>query len=220
VDELGGERIDIVRWNDSLQVLIPYALQPAVVEEVFLYPKLGRAIVLVKDDQLSLAIGRRGQNVRLASKLVGWDIDIMTHDELNVVIEKAEGWFSLLPNVTSEMVEGFIEEGFLSYEDITYMEPAQLAEMTGLTEGQAEDLVAFAEEAAEQVEQEKLAQQELAASQEDDEDAVPTPMAVAKPKVSEFDSLFSDSPAETVEPAAPVAEGETVVADEDTSIKE
>jgi hypothetical protein len=100
------------------------------------------------------------------------------------------------------------------------MEPAQLAEMTGLTEGQAEDLVAFAEEAAEQVEQEKLSQQEMAASQEDDEDAVRSPVAVAKPKVSEFDSLFSDSPAETVEPAAPVAEGETVVADEDTSIKE
>ena len=94
VDELGGERIDIVRWNDSLQVLIPNALQPAQIEEVFLYPRLGRAIVLVKEDQLSLAIGRRGQNVRLASKLVGWDIEIMTHDELNEGIERAEGWFS------------------------------------------------------------------------------------------------------------------------------
>ena len=71
VDELGGERIDIVRWNDSLQVMIPNALQPAQIEEVFLYSRLGRAIVLVKEDQLSLAIGRRGQNVRLASKLVG-----------------------------------------------------------------------------------------------------------------------------------------------------
>src|SRR5581483_9225301 len=70
VDELGGERIDIVRWNDSLQVLIQYALQPATIEEVMLYPRLGRAIVLVQEDQLSLAIGRRGQNVRLASKLV------------------------------------------------------------------------------------------------------------------------------------------------------
>ena len=68
VDELGGERIDIVRWNDSLQVLIPNALQPAQIEEVFLYPRLGRAIVLVKEDQLSLAIGRRGQNVRLAQQ--------------------------------------------------------------------------------------------------------------------------------------------------------
>ena len=93
VDELSGERIDIVRWNDSLQVLIPNALQPATIEEVFLYPRLGRAIVLVKEDQLSLAIGRRGQNVRLASKLVGWDIEIMTHDELNEGIERAEGWF-------------------------------------------------------------------------------------------------------------------------------
>src|SRR5205085_9971818 len=103
VDELGGERIDIVRWNDSLQVMIPNALQPAQIEEVFLYPRLGRAIVLVKEDQLSLAIGRRGQNVRLASKLVGWDIEIMTLDELNESIERAVGWFNQIPGVTEEM---------------------------------------------------------------------------------------------------------------------
>ena len=78
VDELAGERIDIVRWNDSLQVLVPNAMQPADVEDVILCPMLGRVIVLVRDDQLSLAIGKRGQNVRLASKLVGWDIEVMT----------------------------------------------------------------------------------------------------------------------------------------------
>src|SRR5256714_1335778 len=109
VDELGGERIDIVRWNDSLQVMIPNALQPAAIEEVFLYPRLGRAIVLVKEDQLSLAIGRRGQNVRLASKLCGWDIEIMTHDEYNEEITKAVDWFAALPEVTDEQVEAFIE---------------------------------------------------------------------------------------------------------------
>ena len=114
VDELGGERIDIVRWNDSLQVLIPNALQPAQIEEVFLYHRLGRAIGLVKEDQLSLAIGRRGQNVRLGSKLVGWDIEIMTHDELNEGIERAEGWFSKLPDITDEQVEAYITDGFLS----------------------------------------------------------------------------------------------------------
>src|SRR3954470_1789596 len=119
IDELNGERIDIVRWNDSMQVMIPNALQPAQIEEVFLYPRLGRAIVLVKEDQLSLAIGRRGQNVRLASKLVGWDIEIMTHDELNEGIERAENWFLQIPNVTPEQVEVFIEEGFLSYDDLT-----------------------------------------------------------------------------------------------------
>ncbi|HVJ68520.1 MAG TPA: transcription termination factor NusA, partial [Caulifigura sp.] len=74
VEELGGERIDIVRWNDNLQVLIPNALQPAETEDVILCPMLGRVIVLVREDQLSLAIGKRGQNVRLGSKLVGWDI--------------------------------------------------------------------------------------------------------------------------------------------------
>src|SRR5262249_43224723 len=151
VDELGGERIDIVRWNDSLQVLIPNALQPAAVEEVFLYPRLGRAIVLVKEDQLSLAIGRRGQNVRLASKLVGWDIEIMTHEEYNEELEKAVGWFSEIPGVQEEMVEAFIEEGFLSYDDLTFLEPAQLAELGGVTEEMAEEIIEFAEEAAERV---------------------------------------------------------------------
>jgi transcription termination/antitermination protein NusA len=153
VDELGGERIDIVRWNDSLQVMIPNALQPAQIEEVFLYPRLGRAIVLVKEDQLSLAIGRRGQNVRLASKLVGWDIEIMTHDELTDGIDRAVHWFTQVPGATDELVESFIQEGFLSYDDLTFLEPAQLAELAGVTEEQAEDMIAFCEEAAERVEE-------------------------------------------------------------------
>jgi N utilization substance protein A len=157
VDELGGERIDIVRWNDSLQVMIPNALQPAQIEEVFLYPRLGRAIVLVKEDQLSLGIGRRGQNVRLASKLVGWDIEIMTLDELNEGIEKAENWFKQIPGTTDSMVETFIEEGFLSYDDLTFMEPAQLAELAGVTEDVAEGFIAYAEEAAKRVEEETKA---------------------------------------------------------------
>jgi N utilization substance protein A len=157
VDELAGERIDIVRWNDSLQVLIPNSLQPAQIEEVFLYQRLGRAIVLVKEDQLSLAIGRRGQNVRLASKLVGWDIEIMTHDELNESIDKAVNYFSQLPHATDEMVEAFIEEGFLSYDDLTFLEPIQLAELAGVTEEQAAEMIDFAEEAAERVEEENKA---------------------------------------------------------------
>ena len=167
VEELGGvERIDIVRWNDSLQVLIPNALQPATVEEVFLYPRLGRAIVLVKEDQLSLAIGRRGQNVRLASKLVGWDIEIMTHEELNEGIERAEGWFRQIPGVSDELVEAFIEEGFLSYDDLTFLEPAQLAELAGVTEEQADEMIVFAEGAAEQVEEENRLAREAAAKAE------------------------------------------------------
>jgi len=152
VDELNGERIDIVRWNDSLQVMIPNALQPAEIEEVFLYQRPGRAIVLVREDQLSLAIGRRGQNVRLASKLVGWDIEIMTHDELNDSIEKAETWFRTIPHVSDEMVEAFIEEGFMSFDDLSFCDPADLVEMSGVTEEQADEIVQYAEQMAEKVE--------------------------------------------------------------------
>jgi N utilization substance protein A len=153
--ELNEERIDIVRWNDSLQVMIPNALQPATIEEVMLYPRIGRAIVLVKEDQLSLAIGRRGQNVRLASKLVGWDIEIMTHEELAEAIERAENWFRQIPELTDEMVEVFIEQGFLYYDELTYLEPAQMSELIDVNEEQATAIIAFAEEAAEKVEEEE-----------------------------------------------------------------
>lgn len=146
IEELNGERIDIVRWNDALQVLIPNALQPAQISEVFTYQKLGRAIVLVTDDQLSLAIGRRGQNVRLASKLVGWDIEIMTHDELGEALERAERWFGQLPHATPELTTALIEEGFLSYNDLTMTDAAELAGFSGLTEEQADEVVMYAEE--------------------------------------------------------------------------
>ncbi len=205
VDELGGERIDIVRWNDSLQVLIPNSLQPANVEEVFLYPRLGRAIVLVKEDQLSLAIGRRGQNVRLASKLVGWDIEIMTHDELTDGIERATGWFLGIPGVSEEMVEAFIEEGFLSFDDLTFLEPAQLGELAGIDEDQADEIIAYAEEAAEQVEEEARA----AGPGEGRRKEIP-----AQPTSRQaFENLFADKPAESGG-EAPVEEGAAPQAEE------
>src|SRR5262249_12937530 len=90
-------------------------------------------------------------------KLVGWDIEIMTHDELNEGIERAENWFRQIPEVSDELVEAFIEEGFLSYDDLTFLEPAQMAELAGITEEQATNLIAFAEAAAERVEEETQA---------------------------------------------------------------
>jgi transcription termination/antitermination protein NusA len=150
VDELGGERIDIVRWNESLQVLIPNALQPAEIDEVMLCHLLGRAIVLVRDDQLSLAIGRRGQNVRLASKLVGWDIEIMTAEELDEVIEKAVKAFEKIEIVETELAERLVEQGILSFDDLSVMEISDLVNtIDGLTEEQAVEIVARAEVLAE-----------------------------------------------------------------------
>jgi N utilization substance protein A len=168
IEELNGERIDIVRWNDALQVLIPNALQPAQISDVFTYPRLGRAIVLVTDDQLSLAIGRRGQNVRLASKLVGWDIEIMTHDELAEALERAERWFGQLPHASPELTNSLIEEGFLSYNDITMTDAAGLSEFTGLPEPEADEVVMYAEEYADAMDksvEEERRQAEEAAEQ-------------------------------------------------------
>jgi len=151
VDELGGERIDIVRWNESLQVLIPNALQPAEIDEVMLCQLLGRAIVLVREDQLSLAIGRRGQNVRLASKLVGWDIEIMTSEELDELIEKAVASFTRIDEVDTDLAEKLVEQGILSYDDLSVMEISDLTNtIEGLTEEQAMEIVARAETLAEE----------------------------------------------------------------------
>ena len=152
VEELGGERIDIVRWNDDLQVLVPNALQPAEVDEVILCQMLGRGIVLVREDQLSLAIGRRGQNVRLASKLCGWDIEIMTREELDQQIERAIAGFSSIEGLDESVAERLVGEGFLSYDDLSVIEPDDLMEMGGLTAEQVDAIVLEAEERASQVE--------------------------------------------------------------------
>ncbi len=90
VDELNGEKIDIIRWDDDLEVFVPNTLKPAEVTGILLSPENNVATVVVPDDQLSLAIGKRGQNVRLASKLAGWDIDIITEEELERERERDE----------------------------------------------------------------------------------------------------------------------------------
>ena len=176
VDELAGERIDIVRWSDDPEVLIPNALQPAEVEQVLLCHMIGRAIVLVREDQLSLAIGRRGQNVRLASKLCGWDIEIMTADELEEQIERAVVGFCELDGMTEELAQRLVEQGYLSYDDLSVIEPDELCKMGNLTEEQVELLVEQAEAKAEVAERaaaeerrrqkEKDAREQAAANQQ------------------------------------------------------
>jgi len=153
VDELAGERIDIVRWDEDPEVLIPNALQPAAVEQVLLCDMLGRAIVLVREDQLSLAIGRRGQNVRLASKLCGWDIEIMTADELEDQIERAVMGFSALDGVDEEVAQRLVEQGYLSYDDLSVIEPDDLMSLGELTAEQVDMIVEQGEAKAEDAEQ-------------------------------------------------------------------
>ncbi len=205
-DELAGERIDIVRWNDDMNVFIPNALQPAECEETILCRMLGKAIVLVKEDQLSLAIGRRGQNVRLASKLAGWDIEIMTRDELDEEIDRAVQGFASIEGIEPELAERLVGEGFLTYDELSTIEPDVLMEMGGLSEEQVQSIVAQAEAKAEEAEkqaamqrrqQRELERQEAANQQGAESDAAPaseSSEAVAEPADGPTTGAATDSP--------------------------
>jgi N utilization substance protein A len=199
VEELGGERIDIVRWNDDLQVLVPNALQPAEVDEVILCQMLGRGIVLVREDQLSLAIGRRGQNVRLASKLCGWDIEIMTREELDQQIERAIAGFSSIDGLDESVAERLVGEGFLSYDDLSVIEPEDLMEMGDLTAEQVDAIVAEAEVRASQV--------EAAAADERRKQREAERIAKATADADAADALAAQQPTESA--AAPASESAT-----------
>ena len=118
VDELGGEKIDIVRWNESSQVLVANALMPAKISEIALCFELGRATVVVEEDQLSLAIGKHGQNVRLAARLTGWDIDILTPNEYNQGIERLTNCVKSVKGADDIVVDKLIALGVISVLDV------------------------------------------------------------------------------------------------------
>ena len=118
VDELGGEKIDIVRWNESSQVLVSNALMPAKVSEIALCFELGRATVVVDEDQLSLAIGKHGQNVRLAARLTGWDIDILTPVEYNQGVEMLADFVKTVEGADETVVDKLIALGVISISDL------------------------------------------------------------------------------------------------------
>lgn len=141
VDELGGEKIDIVRWNESSQILIGNALKPAEVTEVALCFELGRATVVVNEDQLSLAIGKRGQNVRLAARLTGWDVDILTPAEFQAGVQRLDQTLKSIEGVTQEMVDKIIALGLIDVRDIDEVGIGPLMEEVGIAEEMAQRVV-------------------------------------------------------------------------------
>src|SRR5580658_4056650 len=141
VDELAGEKIDIVRWNESSQVLISNALKPAEVAEVALCFELGRATVVVNEDQLSLAIGKRGQNVRLAARLTGWDIDILTPTEFSNGTQRLDQTLKQIAGITKEMIDKVIVLGLIDVRDLEEVGVGPLMEELGLDEATAQAVV-------------------------------------------------------------------------------
>ena len=163
VDEVNGEKIDIVLWNESSQVLISNAVRPAAVEEVSLCFELGRATIIVREDQLSLAIGKRGQNVRLAAKLTGWDIDILTPTEFAKGLEILGETLRPIAGVTDELLDKIGALGMISVFDIEELGPQMLVEELGLAEELSEEICAAASARARIVEEERAVEAAKAA---------------------------------------------------------
>ncbi len=157
VDELGGEKIDIVRWNESSQVLITNSLKPAEVKETFLCFELGRATVIVEEDQLSLAIGKRGQNVRLAARLTGWDIDILTPAEYDKNVEQLEHTLKTVVGVEDVMLDKMLALGLISLSDVAEVGQEPLVTELGVPEDLAKRIIEVAAEAAERIAVEETA---------------------------------------------------------------
>jgi N utilization substance protein A len=158
VNELQGEKIDIIPWSPDAATFIVNALQPAEVMKVVLDEDSTRIEVVVPDDQLSLAIGRRGQNVRLASQLTGWDIDILTEAEESERRQKEfnerTAMFMNALDVDETVAQLLASEGFRTVEEIAFVDPQELAMIEGFDEETAGELQARAQGHLDQIEAE------------------------------------------------------------------
>ncbi|HED53598.1 MAG TPA: transcription termination/antitermination protein NusA [Phycisphaerales bacterium] len=171
VDELNGEKIDIVRWNESSQILIQNALKPAEIQEVNLCFELGRATVVVRDDQLSLAIGKRGQNVRLAARLTGWDIDILTPEEFNKGLETLAETLLPIEGVQETMLDRLAALGMVSVFDIEEVGVEVLMNELEVDEATANRIVEVSAEKAKIVAEQQQKEKEEAALRRQEEEA-------------------------------------------------
>ncbi len=145
VQELQGEKIDIIPWSSQHATFVVNALAPAEVTKVVMDEEAGRVEVVVPDDQLSLAIGRRGQNVRLASQLTRWDIDILTEAEESErrqeEFRRRTGLFVDALDVDDVIAALLVTEGFTTVEELAYVPLEELAEIEGFDESVAEELI-------------------------------------------------------------------------------
>ncbi|UCC21457.1 MAG: transcription termination factor NusA [Planctomycetota bacterium] len=180
VEELGGEKIDIVRWNESSQVLIANGLMPARVSEIALCFELGRATVVVDEDQLSLAIGKHGQNVRLAARLTGWDIDILTPEEYNQGVEQLASCVKSVKEADDTVVDKLIALGVISVLDLEDVGTEPLIKELNIDPVLAEKLIEAAVEEAKRLaaepkkkQAEGILQQEVGATDKSQEEETP-----------------------------------------------
>ena len=174
VEEVAGEKIDIVRFNESPQVFIANGLKPAEVKEILLNRDINRATVLVSEDQLSLAIGKRGQNVRLAARLSGWNIDIMTPTEYDEQRATAMEQMADIEAVTPDLINELMAAGYISLADVVEVDPETLSRLAGVDGEQAQEIIAQVAERVAELEAQaaqREAEEAAAAEEGGDEEA-------------------------------------------------
>jgi N utilization substance protein A len=159
VNELQGEKIDIIQWKEDPATFIVNALAPAEVAKVVLDEDAKRVEVVVPDDQLSLAIGRRGQNVRLASQLTGWQIDILTEAEESERRQKEfqerSALFIEALDVDEVIAQLLVSEGFATVEEVAYIDVDEIANIEGFDEDTASEIQTRAREHLDKIEAER-----------------------------------------------------------------
>jgi N utilization substance protein A len=149
VRELGGEKVDIIRWDENIKTFVSNALQPATLSSVVADEASHTVRVKAPDDQLSLAIGKKGQNARLAAKLTGWRIDIDRQDTPQVEgfedkIQHAIDALAAIPGISAEMAPLLVSNGFLTVEGIVEAEASDLSAIEGIDPDQATEILAAA----------------------------------------------------------------------------
>lgn len=229
VDELGGEKIDIVRWNESSQILIQNALKPAEVEEISLCFELGRATVVVRDDQLSLAIGKRGQNVRLAARLTNWDVDILTPPEFTKSLDIMDETLKSVEGVDEDVIDRLAALGIISVfdvEEVASEGPDYLMEVTEMDEETTNRMIEAASARAQKLAEEQQREKELEEQRREEEKAAMAAMPGAAQAAAILgDILGDDTPAEetsetTEQAATEASDDEVVEAELDTAENE
>lgn len=205
VEELGGEKIDIVRWNESSQILIANSLRPAEVQEIALCFELNKATVVVADDQLSLAIGKRGQNVRLAARLTGWDIDILTPADYNRGLDEMEQALRPLAGVDDTILDKVVAMGIVNLGDLSTVGKDPLVATLELPEELAAKLVETAAQLAPQL---KVSAAARAAAQE----AAAKEAAEAGTNKESAESAEPVEPQDASESVEPASNGDGAVA--------
>ena len=151
VSELRGEAIDIVPWHDDPARLVTNALAPAQVSKVFVYEDRHAMQIIVADDQLSKAIGRRGQNVRLAAQLTGWSIDIESRSKHEEMEHAARAELSRIPGLIDDQIEALIDNRMRTLSAVSDAEAWEIAQALGIEDEEAERLILAAEKALDEL---------------------------------------------------------------------